>query len=92
MIDAQRFAGPCTSVFVSAPACVSDGSLQFNYAGCIKSSFPQPSHSAQLMVNTDEYCILTINPRVCQSEEEINAESLREGDDGSWRQMNSAAK
>lgn len=70
--------------------CVSHRSQRFNYSGCIKSSFPQPSQPAHLMVNTNEYCIFTIKPCVCMSEreQEINAKSLREEDDGSWRQMN----
>lgn len=60
--------------------CVSvTGSRWFNYSGCIKSSSPRPSESACLMVNTDEFCIFAVNPRVCQREEEINADSPREG-------------
>ena len=55
----------CACIFLCVCVCESSHmSRWFNYSGCIKSSFPQPSLSACLMENTDEYCILTTN-RVC---------------------------
>ena len=98
MIDTHWFVGyacVCFSVCacVNVCLCVSHRSRRFNYSGCIKSSFPQPSQSARLMVNTDEYCIFTINSQcVCQRGEEINAESLRERNEGSWRHPYRAEK